>query len=179
MPPRFPTPDPTPAALSDAAKTLENAAADALTKRQVAKAATAMQDEKESELDDVLTRLASHVEDKSLGDDAKIETAGFNVRQPAARHTAELAAPAAVSATQGDHAGEIDLAWDRVPRAKSYLTQRTLDPAAASGWPGAYVSTKSQVTVPGLEGGKKYWFRVKAVGTTEGAWSNPVARVAG
>jgi hypothetical protein len=85
-----------------------------------------------------------------------------------------------LTATQGDSAGEVDLAWNPIKRGlKSYIGEQTEDPAGQTGWTHAFVVTKSSATVPGLVSGKRYWFRVAALGAAgQGPWSDPATKVA-
>jgi hypothetical protein len=174
----FPSPSPNLAEVTASADTLEGAYNAAVTARQAAQAATATQDVAEQKLDGLLTRLGSHIEDAADGDEAKIRKAGFDVRADRAAVGA-LPSPTDLSATTGDKEGAIDLAWNRIAGAKSYVVEMTTDAAAATGWKSAGVCTKSSNTVTGLTSGQKYWFRVAAVGASgQGPWSDPAVRVA-
>ena len=88
-------------------------------------------------------------------------------------------APTALSVTEGDHAAELDLSYDRVSGAKSYVIEQSPDPPTATSWVHATVSTKSSVTISGLVSGTRYWFRVAAV-TSAGqtGWSDPATKIA-
>jgi phosphodiesterase/alkaline phosphatase D-like protein len=131
----------------------------------------------EEELGGVLSQLASHVESVAGGDEKMIMSAGMNVRS--APTTSDLDAPESLTPTMGDRDGEVDLQWDKVNRARSYVIERSPDPPTATSWSHAATSTKSQVTVDGLTSGTKYWFRVAAVGANgQSPWSNPVSKVA-
>jgi hypothetical protein len=62
---------------------------------------------------------------------------------------------------------------------KSYIGEQTEDPAGQTGWTHAFVVTKSSASVPGLISGKRYWFRVTALGAAgQGPWSDPATKVA-
>lgn len=74
----------------------------------------------------------------------------------------------------------MDLAWDRVRGASSYVAEMCEDIEK-----GVWVSvpngltTKSRLSVTGLKNGARFWFRAAALGAAgRGAWSNPVAKVA-
>ena len=87
--------------------------------------------------------------------------------------------PGDFTATGGDHDGEMDLSWDSVPRAKSYIIEMSVDPPTATSWTHAGVSTKSSFTVTGLTSGTRYWFRVAAVSTGgQSGWSDPAMKIA-
>lgn len=174
----FTTPDPTLAALTTATDTLETKYNDAQAARTTAKELTDLQDAAEKAADTLMTNEASYVQNKSGGDAAKIQSAGMEVRDPAAP-IGDLPAPGNISATEGDHDGEIDAHWDRVKGAKSYVTQRSTTPTDAASWGNPVISTKSKVTLTGLVTGTKYYLRVAAIGAAgQGAWSELASQVA-
>ena len=73
----------------------------------------------------------------------------------------------------------MDLGWDKVRGARSYVIQFCADPMHDANWQHAGVSTKSSFIVTGLTAGVKYWFRVAAVGTAgQGAWSDVTCKMA-
>jgi predicted phage tail protein len=80
----------------------------------------------------------------------------------------------------GDHDGELDASWDPVAGAKSYIIEIcSEDPATATNWKYAGISTKSKFTVEGLQSGKRYWIRVAAINSAgQSGWSNPVPKIA-
>ncbi|MCA9219681.1 MAG: fibronectin type III domain-containing protein [Planctomycetales bacterium] len=172
----YPTPSPDLAAVSSAADNLEAAYNEAQAVRLLAKEKTVAQDAREREADGVLTQLAAYVEATSGGDTATIQSAGMDVRDEAAP-VGDLPAPGDLTATAGDMDGEIDLDWDSVRRASSYLVQQSPDPPGS--WQQVAVVTKSKHTVTGLESGAKYWFRVAAIGAAgQSPWSQPANKVA-
>lgn len=174
----FTTPDPTLAALTTATDTLEAKYIAAQAARTTAKELTDLQDAAERTADGLLTSEASYVQNKSGGDPAKIQSAGMDVRDPA-EPIGDLPAPGDISATEGDHDGEVDLHWNRVKGAKSYMVQRTTTPTDAPSWGNPVISTKSKATVAGLVTGTKYYFRVAGIGAAgQGAWSELASKVA-
>ncbi len=174
----FTTPVPALTAITSKAGTLETSYNDALAARQAAQQATTVQNTAERDLDAGLTQLAAYVENASAGDAAKIQSAGMDVRAAGAPVGA-LPAPLGMVALVGDMDGEIDLDWDSVRGATSYVVQRSPDPITPTSWQQGIVVTKSKGTVTGLVSGTKYWFRVAAVGAAgQGAWSDPATKVA-
>lgn len=174
----FSSPQPALAQVTAAIDDLDAAYLAAQTARQEAKNKTATQSQKEDALDAVLTQLASYVESVSGGDEAKITSAGLDVRS-AQTATGDLPAPENLSASAGDRDGEIDLSWDKVDRARSYVVERSPDPPTSTSWQHAAVATRSQTTIGGLTSGTKYWFRVAAVGPNgQSPWSNPAPKIA-
>lgn len=88
-------------------------------------------------------------------------------------------APQALAATAGDHDGAIDLSWEPVADAKSYVEEKSPDPPTPTSWLHAGVSTKSKMTISGLTSGTRYWFRVAAVGTSgQSGWGDPATKIA-
>lgn len=136
------------------------------------------QDDAERQVDRALTQLAAYVEsiagdDETIITSAGMETKGF--RSP----PSVLPAPAALSASTGDHDGEIDLSWKKVDGARSYIIQFSADPPTSESWTHGEIATTSSKTIQNLTSGKKYWFRVAAVGSLgQSGWSEPATRIA-
>ncbi len=176
--PNFNAPHPPLAQVSAAISELETATNAAQAARQDAKAKTAAQNAKEEALDKIMTQLVAHVESVAGDDQQLIMSAGLDVRA-AATASATVSAPPALTATVGDHDGEIDLSWDTVRGARSYVVERSPDPPTESSWTHAAVSTRSQTTIEHLTSGTRYWFRVAAVTATgQSGWSNPAMKIA-
>jgi len=176
--PSFTTPNPSLANVTTAATALETALEDALLARNNAVTKTAIMHEKEDALELLLRQLASYVESVAGDDDLKILGAGMEVRSPATA-AGPPATPAALSATEGDHDGEIDLSWDPVSGAKSYVIERSPDPPTSNSWAHQTVSLKSSASVGGLVSGTRYWFRVGTMGTGgQSGWSDPATKIA-
>jgi len=174
----FTTPAPTLASLTSAANDVEAKANAAQVKRQAAQTATSIQNDAEAALDLKLGQMANYVEVASNGEEAKIESAGIDVRSPRAP-VGLLPAVQALAATGGDMNGECDLNWQPVPKSKNYVIEKSPDPITASSWQQVGFSTKSKFTVPGLTSGTKYWFRVAAIGTAgQAPWSDPATALA-
>ena len=165
--PNFNNPHPPLAQVTAAINELEAASNAAQAARQEAKARTAAQHSKEEALDKMLTQLVAHVESVAGDDPQLIMSAGLDVRttasSPSASHSAASSAPPSRTATFGDHEGEIDLSWDTVRGARSYVVERSPDPPTESSWTHAAVATRSRITIEHLTSGTRYWFRVAAV----------------
>ncbi|HEY0320504.1 MAG TPA: fibronectin type III domain-containing protein [Pyrinomonadaceae bacterium] len=176
--PNFLSPQPPLVQVASIIDELETAYDAAQAARQEAKARTTALNNKEGTTERTLSQLAGHVESVSGDNDSKIQSAGMDVRS-APTPSGTLPAPEGLNATQGDHDGEIDLAWDKVERARSYVIEQSADPPTATSWSHAAVSTKSQATIEGLQSGTKYWFRVAAVSPQgQSGWSNPATKIA-
>ena len=163
--PVYLTPDPTLADLTNAADDTDKANQEVLAARAIAKQKTAVLHEKEDALNDVLRKMANYVENKSDGNEAKINGAGFQVKAEGVP-VGELPAPEDFSVTYGDATGELDTQWDGVYGASIYAVQINLtDPVDESAWSDAGNPTQTKFTVTGLESGSRCWLRVIAVGT--------------
>ena len=171
--PNFPTPSPTLAALLDGSERLEDSYNEALAARQAAKAKTSVQEDEAANFDLVLMQLANYVENASDGDKAKIESAGFSLRNPPSPIGA-LPAPEDLQVLPSQHAGTADVAWKPVRGAKAYCIERAAD-APALDWGMIGTSTKKEASLNSMVSGQKYWFRVAAIGAAgQSAYSDPV-----
>lgn len=157
--------------LDEAYKAHQIAKADARTKAGVA-------DDAEIQLDRQLRKLAAYVESIADTDETVIASAAMQTK--ASRTTPSvLSAPEAMSATAGTHEGEIDLTWRKVENAKSYVIQISPDPPSADSWGHAETVTVASKTIQNLTSGKKYWFRVAAIGSLgQSGWSEPATKIA-
>lgn len=174
----FPTPDPTLVALGDGADALEAAYNVAQAARETAKQKTDLQDAANAAANTLLTAEGNYVQSKSGGDLVKIQSAGMDVRAEAAP-IGDLPAPGNVSASEGDHDGEIDIHWNRVRGAKSYVVQYTTTPTTAASWVNGPIATKTKATVTGLNSATKYYLRVAGIGAAgQGAFSELASQVA-
>jgi hypothetical protein len=165
------------AELTASTNALESDYDGALEARSIAATKTVTLGNTERGFDGVYTRVGSHVEDASQGDEAKIKSAGLDVRAER-RPVGELPAVQGLTVSVGDSDGELDLHWDRVKGAASYTIETTEDAAQASGWKQAGIVTRSSHTLTGLVSGHKINVRVAAIGTAgQGPWSDPVAKI--
>ncbi|HEX3228028.1 MAG TPA: fibronectin type III domain-containing protein [Pyrinomonadaceae bacterium] len=177
--PNFPSPNPTLNAINTAIDEVEEAFHASQTARQEAKTKTSVLSDKDDVLSGLMVQLAAHVESVAGSDEAKIRSAGMDTKATASAPTEITEPPANLSATAGDRDGEIDLAWEAISGAKSYVLERSPDPATAASWTHAGVSTKSSHTINGLTSGTRYWFRVAAVnGIGQSGWSDPAVKIA-
>lgn len=175
----FRTPSPALADVTAAVDALEAAAATAQASRQDAKTKTSDQNNKDDVVDRLLTQLAAYVESVAGDDQRMIQSAGMDTRTQAGASTEAPSKPHGLSATIGDRDGEIDLSWDTVAGAKSYVIEKSPDPPTPTGCAHAGVSTKSKMTIGDLTSGTRYWFRIAAVGTSgQSGWSDPATKIA-
>jgi hypothetical protein len=176
----FPNSQPAVTQLTTAADELETAYADSQAARQAALTKTSILHEKENMLTGVLRQAVAYVESVAGDDETKILSAGVNVKSAGAGTSAmETGAPSGLSTSAGDHEGEIDLIWDKVKGAKSYVLERSADPPTTTSWAHEAVTAKSSATVSGLVSGTRYWFRVAAVTSAgQSGWSDPATKMA-
>jgi hypothetical protein len=175
--PNFAAPSPDLDTLSQAAASLESAYNAALQARANAKTQTSIMGQKSAVLDSLLMQEASYVQNSSGGDKAKIESAGFDVRDTPTP-IGQMPPPGEPKAVPSPHSGTINLSWKKVRGAKSYLIERALDSNQPLEWAVATMSTKSKVAVNTMTSGLRYWFRVAAVGSAgPGAWSEPISKI--
>jgi hypothetical protein len=175
----FPTPTPALAGITTAINDVEAAYIAVQAIRQEAKTRTTDQNNKEDILDRLLMQLASYVEAVAGDDLVLIQSAGMGVRGPAVSTGETPTQPANLAATAGDRDGEIDLTWEAIVGAKSYVVERSPDPITETSWTHAGVFTKSKATIAGLASGTRFWFRVAAVNANgQSGWSDPAVKIA-
>ena len=171
--PNFATPIPTVATLTAQVDGLETKYNDAQAARLISKSKTTLQDEQGAAVDLLVAQLASYVDSASAGDATKIESAGFEVRATPTP-IGELPAPTDLQVLPSEHSGSADVTWKSVYGAKAYSIERAED-AAVLVYNVIGTSTKKQTSLNSMVSGKKYWFRVAAIGAAgQSAWSDPV-----
>ncbi len=145
---------------------------------------TAIQHEKETVVDNLLTQLGHFVEDIANNNPATAESiilsAGMQVKKEA-EPVGDLPAPENLKAEFGDEEGKIELDSDSVKGASAYVWNVSADPIAAGSWEMKddfeSLSTASKFIWEDLEPGAKFHFRVAAIGAAgRGAWSDPVTK---
>jgi hypothetical protein len=177
--PNFTSPQPPLAQVTAVINDLEAAYNATQAARQEAKAKTAAQNQKDEALELVMSQIVSYVESVAGNNQEIIMSAGLDVRSASAPATSTNSAPTGLTATAGDRDGEIDLSWDTVRGARSYIIERSPDPPTDSSWTHAGVSTRSSTTIEGLTSGTRYWFRVAAVTTNgQSSYSNFAMKIA-
>jgi hypothetical protein len=174
----FTTPKPAAAEFTALMQSLQSALSAQSTAQQLAQQRTVEKNNARAALETALRTRANYVEDTANGDETKLRLGGFALR--AAPVPVGLpAAPQNLSATIGDLEGHLDLSWDKVRGAKSYVIQACADPINPANWAHKSVSTASSHTVNGMLAGTKWWFRVAAVGAAgQGPWSDVACKMA-
>lgn len=176
--PSFTTPNPPLTAVTTAVTNLSTATAELEVARKTLESKYTALAAAESVLEGMLTQLGNYVENISNGDEAKILSAGMDIR----REASSASIPdkiTSVVATPGNNAGEIFLSWDKVGGAKSYVVETALSSMDPLEWKHMVVSTRSKAEIASLKTGSGYHIRVSAVGAAgQGPWSDPVVKVA-
>jgi hypothetical protein len=135
-------------------------------------------DDSEGKVDQTLAQLAAYVE-SIAGTDEKIITSAGLATASSRSAPIFLSPPQGLSATVGDHEGVIDLSWKKVSKAKSYTIQMSPDPPTPESWTHAAIATASTRTIENLASGKRFWFRVAAIGAMgQSGWSEPATKIA-
>ena len=124
----------------------------------------------------LLTQRGAYVSHASKGDPTLILSTGFELADTN-RSPADLAAPANLAVSQGDGSGKADLMWDAPAGSRAHLIECRLNDEALP-WHQAAVSTKSRVTIPNLQSGQTYAFRVRSIGAKgESPWSTVTVKL--
>jgi len=176
--PNFTTPVPALVDITAKITAAETAVGNAEAARTAAKTTTELLDDAAKDLDKILTQAALYVENVSGGNEAKILSAGMSIRDAGAP-IGQLPPPTALYATCGNKDGEIDLDWEPVHGANSYVIYMTTDPNVPDSWALKATATESFAVILGLTSGGKYWFRVAGIGAAgQGPFSDPAAKYA-
>ncbi len=118
----------------------------------------------------------NYLDDASGGSEPEILSAAVPV-QGVPAPIGQLPAPGDFMPTMGDIPGQIDLSWNAVRGAKSYVIEYR-EQGTTGAWTQEF-STKSKHEVNGLVSGKTYVFRVLALGAAgKSPWSLEAARMA-
>jgi hypothetical protein len=119
---RFATPNPLLSDVTTSLDDLERAFALIQTARSEVTTKTVTQDNAEAKLDQTLTQLAGYVESVAGKDDTVITSAGMETKSSASAPTIPTASPG-LSATAGEHEGEINLTWKPVANARGCIIE--------------------------------------------------------
>ena len=171
----FTTPSPA-VPVFDGALTAYGAKLDAIAAAETALATLrAEKDAARAALETQINGRANYVELTAAGDEAKIRSAGFEVRADGSA-TTSLEQPGNLIAAMAPNAGEISITCDAVDKAKSYIidVRDYTETGPPTEWRQAKVASRSAATVTGLGSGKKYAFRIRALGPNdlESPWSD-------
>lgn len=132
-----------------------------------------------TEHDNLLNLLeaeGNYVSNIANGDEAKILSAGFDIRK-APVPVGLLPAPKKVLALEGANDGEINGTWDKVSGAKSYIVEMTATIDQPDSWEHVITVTNTKCTLKELSSGSRVWIRVAAINAAgQGAYSDPATK---
>ena len=174
----FAHPVPPLATITTATDDLAASDTDAEERKQSWRHSVDLRTQKEDVLTQLVSQCQSYVESVAGADESIISSAGMDPRGVRGPSTMP-APPSGLEVTIGDHDGELDLSWDPVDGAKSYLIEKSLDPNNATGSTHGGSSTKSSTAIGGLTSGTRYWFRTAALNAAgQSGWSDPATKIA-
>jgi hypothetical protein len=130
----------------------------------------------EDDLEAVLTALMGYAEAATLGDAAKLQSGGFEIKGAPAP-IGPMPQVLNLTASANGAEGVVTLKWKAVKGAASYEVQASPDPFTASSWVAKDPVTKAVCTLAGLPSSTRCWFRVRAVATAgPGPYSDPAVK---
>lgn len=157
----FPDPQPSLATYRAVLDELKEANVDALDRgrRACARKRVAV-----AAFDKATARLAAYVNSVALGDVAKLGSSGF----PAAKRPEpqnNLEQPNVIDFRRTHWENRVEMRWKRVPGALIYQVERTLTDADQEGtWERVGLTTRPKLAVERERNGKRYAYRVCAIG---------------
>jgi hypothetical protein len=173
----FQTPNPPLTEVTAAIDELDKAQAAVQAAKSEVATRVLTQDGAETKVNQMLTQLSGYVESVAGTDDSLITSIGMETRSSRTAPQAPTV-PQGLSATAGDHEGEIKLSWKAISNARSYAIESSQDSATATSWTHLGVATSASKAVSGLTSGKRYWFRVAAIGAGgQSGWSEHATKV--
>jgi hypothetical protein len=156
---------------------LEQAFALVQSAKSVVTTRVVVQNDAEAEVDQALRQLAAYVESIAGKDDTVITGAGMETKATGSTTTVP-SAPQGLGAETGEREGEMYLFWKPVPNARSYVIESSLDPANTSSWTQVGIATSASKTISNLASGKRFWFRVAAIGAGgQSGWSEHATKI--
>ncbi len=172
--PNFSQPDPPLADITDAIQEFQAAMVNALTR---IKYQVDFKDQKRQELIDMMHNLSNYVLYKSKLNAGIAASSGFSiVRQPTA--SPDITKPLNVKLSDGVNPGELEVSFDKVPAAKSYLYQYTKEPLTPTSVWESKNGTVRKTTLKNLQSKVSYYVRIAALGVNDQiAYSDIVSRV--
>ncbi|MFI5219249.1 MAG: hypothetical protein ACHQNT_07140 [Bacteroidia bacterium] len=125
------------------------------------------------ELSIMTTNLANDCARRSDGDTAKFLSTGFAMKSQGSP-VGILPAPQDFVLKAGDNEREMDTNWKKVDKADKYQVRLGIDPENPDSWMIEAIVSPSKAHFTGLESGKKYYARVRAIGSKGlyGNWSD-------
>lgn len=156
----FPNPTPSLAELSETINRYSGSLVAALEGGRVLKSE---KNKIRKQLEDQLSRLGAYVTLTAHIDEPMLVSSGFDLIK-STETSSFLSAPENIKAQSGVNSGELMLIVNGVKRVRAYSHEYTQDPATTNSVWTSELDTVCKYLFTGLEPGKKYWFRVAAVG---------------
>lgn len=173
----FATPNPPLPEVTGTIDDLEKANAAVQAARSDVATRVLAQDAAEARMDQLLTQLSGYVESVAGINETVITSAGMETKSSRSAPTIP-SPPQGLSASAGDHEGQIELFWKPIPNARSYTIEASTDPATPTSWTHVGLATSASKTINSLTTGKRYWFRVAAVSAAgQSGWSEHATKV--
>jgi hypothetical protein len=141
--------------------------------------ATMARNEKLAVVKSQLTVLGSYVQTVSKGDGNIIDLAGMPIKSRGPRRYDTMAVPDGLK-TVILRSGVVGLRWQPVHNAKAFAIEYCPDPLTGTQWERGMYNSGANGYVADLTPGKKYWFRVRAIGSQglTSDWTEPVCVMA-
>jgi hypothetical protein len=89
------------------------------------------------------------------------------------RRRVDAAVPDAPHFSFGDVGGSLTVRWPAVLGAGAYIAEQRVEAPTDESWEQCYMGRSPFFKLASLTLGKKLWFRVRAIGKTPSAWSDP------
>ena len=140
------------------------------------KAARVIRDQKRLTIDNRLLELSWYVNGISKGDEAIMNLAGMVAAARGPRRYDTIATPKGLFGFS-PYTGVVKLRWEKISNAKTYAVEYCPDPITGTEWKNGFYNSGANAEMGGLESGKKYWFRVRALGSAGmmSDWSDPIS----
>lgn len=162
----------------EAADNLEKSYQESLEARDISVTKTAIMNQYDDAFDREYSALGNHVQAASKGDEAKIKSAGMDVKA-ASIPIGIPQRPEGLKAIEGLKTGSLEPKWKAVRGSRAYVVRMTDTIANMDSWKQVAIVTKASALIEGLLSGTQYWFQVCAVGAAgQGPWSDPATKVA-
>jgi hypothetical protein len=164
----FPTTTPTMAVFQTAVTEFQDALSLEATSSSIA-----LRKEKRAEVILLLKKLAAHLELTADGDLVKLAATGFDLKAKATRSVGPLPAPQNLRVKPTGISGEALCKVSAQPKADTYEGQYTQNPTSGSWTPITPTTNSQNILFTGLDRGKDYYFRVRAIGANgPSGWSD-------